>query len=306
VVDRAHWARQIEQLDPHVEFAEIYRILAAHEFPWDLNQALSFALFRTYAVPSIGSLLHRTGEFTERTQKRYEDTALLLDAVVEHGLDSPLGRTAVRRINQMHAAYDISNDDMRYVLCTFVAVPIRWMDDYGYRPFTEVEKVASANYYRQLGRHMAIHDIPETWQAFTATMDAYETTSFAYDDGARAVAEATLALLEELPPNDRLPSALVRRMSFALMDEPLLDAFRFPHPHPAVRLAVRAGLKARAQVVRRMPPRREPRHLRDLPSIRLYADGYDIATMGTWPRGCPAVPSSSPSPSSVAERVAGT
>ena len=28
-----------------------------HEFPWDMNEALSFALFRTYAVPSIGGLL---------------------------------------------------------------------------------------------------------------------------------------------------------------------------------------------------------------------------------------------------------
>jgi hypothetical protein len=287
-VERLHWAKRIAQLDPHDDAAEIYRILVSHEFPWDMNQALSFALFRTYAVPSIGSLLHRTGEFTERTQKRYEDTGLLLDAVVEHGLDSPLGKTAVRRINQMHSAYDISNDDMRYVLCTFVAVPIRWMDAYGWRRFTEAEKVASANYYRDLGRHMAIRDIPETWQDFTATMDAYEATSFGYDDGARVVAEATLALLADLPPNDKLPSVLVRQMSFALMDEPLLDAFRFPHPRPVVRRVVQAGLKARAQVVRRMPPRQQPRFLRDLPSIRLYAGGYDVAQLGTYPRGCPA------------------
>ena len=53
--DRAHWTKVIARLDPHEEFEEIYRILAAHEFPWDLNQSLSFALFRTYAVPSIAS-----------------------------------------------------------------------------------------------------------------------------------------------------------------------------------------------------------------------------------------------------------
>ena len=49
------------------DHAEIYRITVAHEFPWDMNQSLSFALFRTYAVPSIGGLLDRTGELTGRT-----------------------------------------------------------------------------------------------------------------------------------------------------------------------------------------------------------------------------------------------
>ena len=46
--------RRIEQLDPARDYAEIYRLMGTHEFPWDMNQALSFALFRTYAVPSIG------------------------------------------------------------------------------------------------------------------------------------------------------------------------------------------------------------------------------------------------------------
>ena len=58
--------RRIEELDPARDFAEIYRLWAPYEFPWDMNQALSFALFRTYAVPSIGALLARTGELTER------------------------------------------------------------------------------------------------------------------------------------------------------------------------------------------------------------------------------------------------
>ena len=153
---RFDWRRRIELLDPATDYHEIYRIMAAHEFPWDMNQALSFALFRTYAVPSIGGLLARTGEFLERPQQRYDDTTLLLDAVVEHGFGSVAARDAFRRINQMHGAYRITNDDMRYVLATFVVVPLRWMDAYGWRRFTDTEKVASANYYRRLGAHMNI------------------------------------------------------------------------------------------------------------------------------------------------------
>lgn len=88
-MDRQHWSRRISELDPGRDYHEIYRILAVHEFPWDMNQSLSFALYRTYAVPSIGRLLYETSEFTQRTQKRYDDTALILDAILEHGMASP-------------------------------------------------------------------------------------------------------------------------------------------------------------------------------------------------------------------------
>lgn len=155
---------RIEGLDPARDFHEIYRLMTTYEFPWDMNQALSFALFRTYAVPSIGGLLARTGELVDRVQKRYDDTVIVLDAILEHGLTDGEGQAALRRMNQMHRAYDIGNDDMRYVLSTFVVTPIRWMDDFGWRRMTEHERVASANDYRALGRRMAIRDIPETWQ----------------------------------------------------------------------------------------------------------------------------------------------
>ena len=136
MLTRQHWARRSEQLDPVRDSHQISLHVSAHDFPWDNLQALSFALFRTYAVPSIGRLLDQTSEFTDRVQKRYDDTGLLLEEVQRHGLGSTRGRSAVRRINQMHAMYDISNEDMRYVLSTFVVVPKRWMDDFGFRPLT--------------------------------------------------------------------------------------------------------------------------------------------------------------------------
>ena len=70
--------------------------------------------------------------------------------------------------------------------------------------------------------------------------------------------DATLDLLAGFPPNNLLPKALVRRVSFALMDEPLLDAFGYPRPSPVLRRVARAGLKVRAAVVRRKGARREP------------------------------------------------
>jgi hypothetical protein len=279
--------RRIEELDPERDFAEIYRLLFTYEFPWDMNQALSFALFRTYAVPSIGGLLARTGEFTGRPQKRYDDTVLILDAVLEHGTASEEGRAAVRRMNQMHRSYAIGNDDLRYVLATFVVTPIRWLDDFGWRRMTETERIASAHYYRDLGRHMGIRDIPATWQGFARHMDAYERAHFGFDAGGRDVAESTLALLATFPPHHRIPSALDRQFSLALMDGPLLDAFGFRRPSPVLRALVRGGLRARGRVVRFLPPRTQPYFARQMPQIRSYPDGYEVARLGTFPSGCP-------------------
>src|SRR5215218_6167660 len=128
---------RIEQLDPAWDFVEINQLMSTREFPWDMNQALTFALYRTYAVPSIGGLLFGTGELTQRTQKRHDDTVLMLDAVLEHGPESPEGRAAFRRMNRMHGSYPISQDQLRYVLSTFVVTPIRWIDAYGWRRLTE-------------------------------------------------------------------------------------------------------------------------------------------------------------------------
>ncbi len=283
---RYDWLHRIEQLDPVADATQIYRISATHEFPWDYNQALSFALFRTYAVPSIGALLAQTGEFTGATQKRYDDTALILDAVIEHGNASTRGRAAIRRMNQMHGAYDISNDDLRYVLSTFVVVPIRWIDEMGWRRLSEHERVAAANNYRELGTLMGIKNIPATHQEFAELMDDYERTHFAYDPGGRAVADATLELFTTFPPNHRAPSRLVTRFSSGLMDDPLRAAFDYPRISAFEQRLARGVVKARSAVVRRLPPRAEPKFARHLPQVRSYPDGYEIAALGTFPRGC--------------------
>ena len=281
LVKRDYWQRRIRQLDPDVEFAEIYRIMVAHEFPWDMTQSLRLALYRTYALPSIARLLASTGEFQERTHKRFADTGLILDAVVEHGFASATGRGAIRRMNQMHGAYAISNDDMRYVQSTFVVVPIRWIDRFGWRPLSEAERRASANYYRELGRHMNIKDSPITHQEFAAYLDAYEREHFAYSSDGRAVSDATLSLMIGFYPRPLRP--LIRRATLALLDPPLRDAFGYPDQGRMTGALAAAGLRARAVVERRLPPRRRPRYSRHMREFAIYPDGYTVDRLGTFP-----------------------
>jgi len=288
-VKRFERLEQIRRMDPEKDASEIYRLSVALEFPWDYSRALELALYRTYAVPAIGRLLAETAELTDRTQQRYDDTALLLDTVVEHGFASDEGRTAIRRINQMHRSYDIGNDDMRYVLCTFVVVPKRWIDAYGWRRLSRHETVASAVYYRTLGQHMGIKDIPETYEEFEACLDAYEEANFAWDPQARSVSDATLDLMASWYPRPLAP--LLRLSTLSLLDFSLLRAFRYEPPSATVRAVVRRAVRTRGRLVRLMPPRRAPHFARQNWEIRGYPNGYRIVDLGTRPvpgiKGCP-------------------
>lgn len=280
---------RIRRLDPVADAVEIYRLSAAFEFPWDYTRALELALYRTYAVPSIGRLLAETAELTERPQKRYDDTVLLLDTVVEHGFAAEQGRTAIRRINQMHRSYDISDDDMRYVLSTFVVMPRRWIDAYGWRRLSRHEIVAAAEYYRTLGRYMGIRGIPETYEEFETLLDDYERDHFGWDEQSRRVSDATLDLMASWYPRPLAP--VLRTATLALLDEPLLHAFRYPAPGAATTTLVRRAVRTRGRLVRLLPPRRSPHFARQNREIKGYPNGYRVAGLGTCPvpglHGCP-------------------
>ena len=278
---------RIHTLDAEDDCEEITRILTTQEFPWDMNQALGLALYRTYAVPSVGELLADTHEFTERTQRRYDDTALVLNDIMEHGFGPGRGRAALRRMNQMHRSYDISNEDYLYVLSTFVVMPVVWLNDYGYgwRRLSEHEIAANTNYYRKLGKHMAIKHIPQTYAEFYELFDSYELEHFAFTEGGRAVSDATLELMVSFYPSWQRP--LVRPFTKALLDDRLIKAFDYPEPSRIWRKLSSGALKLRAKIVRRMPPREEPSWARDNPNIVSYPDGYSPSRIGTFPKGCP-------------------
>ncbi|MGA8987051.1 oxygenase MpaB family protein [Aeromicrobium sp.] len=282
---RDHWQRKIAELDPETDYEQIARISAMHEFPWDSQQALSFALFRTYAVPSIGRLLFDTGEFTRAVQKRHDDTTILLERIAETGLESSEGRAGVRRMNQMHGSYDISHDDLRYVLATFVVTPARWVDRYGWRQITPAERLASVRYYQRLGRLMGISEIPADFAGFAELMDSYERENYAANAASRAVADSTLDLFVTFYP--RPLRGVMRRFSVALLDDHLRAALGYPKPPRIISALAHGSLTARGRLVRRLPPRRRPKLLRDTHRVRSYPGGFMIEHLGTFPSTMP-------------------
>ena len=280
---RDYWVRQIEQMDPQTQWAEIFGITNGHEFPWDAQRAGEIALVHTYAVPEIGELLARTGEFIDRTEKRVDDTAIIL---VEAGnyiggeTDDP---TAIRRLNRMHRAYDIPNDQMLYVLTTFVVVTRRWIDRHGYRPMMDVEVESMVRYWQRMGELMNISDIPADYAGFAEYLDTYERERFGFSPGGRAVSDATFALIEERFPTPL--RALVHQVTMSMIAPHLRRALGYLDPPEAVSGLVAAGLRLRKRVIGLLPARRDYISPLDRMPLPTYPRGYDLAQVGTFPEG---------------------
>lgn len=271
--------RRITSLDPVTDHEEIMRISAGLEFPWDYQKSLELALFRTYCVPAISGLLERTGEFERRPQKRYDDTAVLMAELVEHGYDSPRGREALRVVNRQHGRYPISNSDMLYVLSTFIYDPIDWLCLYGWRPLSRNEQLAAFHFYRAVGARMGIRDIPADFGAFRAFKEAYEQEHFVFAPSNRRIGQYTLDLFCSWYPS--VLSPVVSRAVIAMLDPMMVRAFGFSSPPGWVGVVGRLTLRMRALVVRRMPVRRSLKltraRNRTYPG---YPDGYRPSDLG--------------------------
>lgn len=268
----------IQRLDPRRDHERIVRLSGLWDFPWDGARALELALFRTFAVPAIGGLLHRTGEFTRRAQKRYDDTELLIAEFIEHGYSSERGARAIERMNAIHARQRIGNGDFLYVLSTFVFEPVRWNARFGWRPLSAVEREAGFLFWREVGARMGIQGIPESFAAFEAFNQAYEREHFRHTAKNAAVARATMELFcSWYLPRPLWP--LGERAVRAILDEPLLDALGLAHPSAADRAVVEGALRARARILRRLPPRLHPKTVTDK-AHTTYPDGYVIEALG--------------------------
>lgn len=272
--DRLH---EMERLDPERDCQRIVHLSFGYEFCWDSTRALELALYRTYCVPSISGLLDRTGEFYRHTQRRYDDTALLIAEMIEWGYERGRGREALERIIWAHGHFKISNDDFLYVLSTFIYEPVRWIDRYGWRPTCRNEKLAYYHFWREIGMRMKIRDIPPSYEDFEGWSRGYEHKMFRYTETNRKIGAATRDLFASWYPRALAP--VVRWTIYAVLDDDMLDAFGFPRPWPAARSLVGTLLRLRGRLTRWLPPRQKPNFFTGRAN-RTHPGGYEIGSLG--------------------------
>ncbi|KAK0213290.1 hypothetical protein DFS33DRAFT_1394317 [Desarmillaria ectypa] len=161
---------------------EIIGLSMMYDMPVLMNYALAFALFKTYAIPSISKLLFDTQELSnpDRISKRYADTEICISTWMFCPIsgkpmtnipedercyeEDPRANIAISRVNWLHSRYKISNGDYLYTLCLFIIEPVRWAERFGWRALSELERSALLMYWTEIGHRMNIKDIPGTWE----------------------------------------------------------------------------------------------------------------------------------------------
>jgi hypothetical protein len=256
----------------------LYRV----DFPWDMTKSLEFALFRTYAVPSISALLDRTNEMVGRPRKRYDDTVLIITEILNNGLDSPRARRAYARLNDMHGRFTIRNDDFLYVLSTFIFSPIDWIEKYGRRPLTDEEVEDWFLFWCAFGERMGIKDIFPTLARFRAFHDTFERARYAPSKANGKIAMASMNLLLADYHLPRFLYPLGYKIILALCEPHLVAALGFAEPSRGMRLFVAMVMRWRRAVLRLLPPNKKAAPLQT--GSRTYPEGYEIEELGTFSR----------------------
>lgn len=284
--------RRIRRLDPVRDYHEIYRHLVLVDAPDTLEIGLNMAFYRTYAVPAIAELLLSTGELTERTRKRADDTGILIYEIVLHGFEHPRGRAAQSRMNRIHAMFDIAEDDFLYVLAALVVVPIRFLDRFGWRRALPEERIASAEFYRQMGQRMALPRVPADYAGFESFLDRYEREHFAYSDAAHQLMLTTTEFMTARFP--RWAAGPAAALTYSLMDAPMRQALGAPTPSRAADVLVRAGFRTACYVTRWLRPNARNRFAHGVVEpTPTYPEGYEIAEVGPQPHAVHQEPETS-------------
>lgn len=141
---------------------DILQELVEMEFPKFMGFSIVFALFKTYGIPSVSSLLVSTGELasTETASKRTADTGVLILEFCLNKQSSQRSMEAIARMNYLHSPYiksgKISNEDLLYTLSVFALEPVRWIGNYEWRQMSDLELCATGTFWKAIGDKMKI------------------------------------------------------------------------------------------------------------------------------------------------------
>lgn len=277
--NRARRTAELDQLDPAVDWHEIYRRLTLWELPAEARFGFQLAFYRPFAVPRMAVVLERTGHFRRDTLRRAYDTGLVMHEIIWGGVDSERGQRMVKLMNALHNRPDIHTEDMTYVLTALAVVPIRFMDRYGWRRVTAKERDATWRFCDALGERMGIADRPASYSAAEDWLSCYEATHLAPSAAGAGLTRAVLNTLRSRLPAPARP--LAAQITSALVGDPRVSqALSLPPPNRTIASALGIGGGVRRQVQRLLPAPQQPSFWPGRPAGSIYPTGYSLDDLG--------------------------
>ncbi len=267
-----------QNLDALKDHEEIVKWMVVDTWKFDLVRATEIALLKTFAFPEISKILVDSGEFLSRSQKRYDDTDLLLSLFIENGYSSAPGMKAIQKINRMHAAHPITNHQMLYVLSTFVVEPIVWINQYGWRQMDEKERQSLFYFWIEVGKRMGIKDLFLSLDEMLAYHESYEKERMIYSVNNAKLFQGMTPFIAGMMP---FPVGYLTQWALpAIMSSRLCRAFGVEPRSILMRQFFRLLLRFRGHVARLLPTRPQ---FRSKMHRKTYPDGFTIPELGVTP-----------------------
>ncbi len=256
----------------------IYRNMVLIDFQKEIHAGFFASYYRNFAVPSIARTLADRGEMKARPMKRSYDTGIVIHEIIANGFDSERGLAMTELLRRVHKGVPGSSDDFLYVLMTLLVLPMRWIEQHGWRQLTLLEEEAAVAFYAELGRRMGLEPAPATLQEANRFLADYEDRNLGPSrEGAGLLAATVEALKVRLHPALRPLTPVVLAL---MMDQPRVAVALGLKPAPAaLRAAYSAVLRYRAVRARMTPLPTTPSFT---PGGRMsaYPDGYTLDQIG--------------------------
>ncbi len=244
---------------------------------WSMS---SRGLFLTYAIPTISSVLYKTGGFERETARRYADMELLIrefnenavdgtevindDMVVNFAGQPERAKRALQRVNAIHQQYKsmITYNDMVYTWSVFACTPARWMESrWSVRPLSAGEKECIYFHWLDIGRllNLQVDKQFRNWDEIMAFKTAYETKHMRPTKSNAVVASSTIDYFIDGFFQYQWMRALSRPLVFQVMsclqeNSAHAEALGLPPANPVLYAVIDAFLTMRALVWRFLFP----------------------------------------------------
>jgi hypothetical protein len=256
----------------------IYRNMVLFDFQKEIHAGFFVSYYRNFAVPSIARTLADRGELKHRPMKRSYDTGIVIHEIIVNGFDSDRGQAMVELLRRVHKGVPGSSDDFLYVLMTLLVLPLRWIEQHGWRQLTELEEQAAVAFYAELGRRMGLAPAPATLQEANRFLDDYEDRNLGPSPEGADLLNATVRALEVRLAKPLRP--LTPLVLALMMDQPRVALALGLKPAPApLRAVYGAILRFRAAKARLTPLPTNPSFTPG-GKMSAYPDGYTLDMIG--------------------------
>lgn len=255
--------RELHRLDPVRDAARIVELsyntrYPQQRFPYHLYYTLFFV--RATAPPASSRAMDRDGEglIYKKDNPRANNTTADIFAWMHHGPSSEVGAASLARVKRIHDSlapkWGMPNHVLLYTLICDTLAPDRFMNLIGGPRFDEHERAAQVAFWREVGDHLGIEGVPETWGEMECHAEEYERSEhFVYSpQGRRAAKRFIDEFCERWLP--RPLHGLGRTLVLALVEDATLDAHGFRAPPRPITWLIRRAVALNVHITFRFLP----------------------------------------------------